>query len=39
MSFSNMASTEDKKDTLLPLRQEWFEWKTFHIQNPVRDAP
>lgn len=35
--LSNMTSAEKEKKA--PLKEERFEWKTIHIQNPVRDAP
>lgn len=36
-SLSNMTSAEKMKKA--PLKEERFEWKTIHIQNPVRGAP
>lgn len=38
-SLSNMTSAEEKKRKKDPLKEERFEWKTIHIQNPARVAP
>lgn len=38
-SLPNMTSAEREKKKKAPLKEERFEWKTIHIQNPVRDAP